>query len=135
MRPAMLARVLVGGALTASLLHSDALSQAQAKGGRGQSATAAKPTPAFTPVVKVVSGDDKASKESAILSALGKARDEIAKELKFPVAQVPEVDYLRDNCLTDLEDQADGNWQEDHFKGKRILVREEHFEKAEAAQD
>ena len=80
MRPAMLARVLVFGALMASLLHSETLAEAQAEGRTKPRQAASKPAVAFTPVAKTVSGTG-ASKDGAIQSALAKAREEIAKAL------------------------------------------------------
>ena len=134
MRPAMLARVLVFGALTASLLHSQTLAQAQAGGGRGKNPSASKPTASFTPIAKTVTGTG-ASKDGAIQSALVKAREEFAEALKRPQDQIPDVEYLRQHCLTDLEDKEDGKWEEDAIDNKRVLLSKQTFERAEVAKD
>jgi hypothetical protein len=126
----MLARVLVFGALMASLLHSETLAQAQAEGKSKARQAASKPSVPFTPVAKTVTGTG-ASKEGAIQAALAKAREEFAEALRRPLDQIPDVQYLRQHCLTGLEDKEEEKWEEDTIDNKRVLVRKDTFEGVE----
>jgi hypothetical protein len=120
MRPALLARVLLLAALAVGLTRAGMLSQAQAKGGGNRKS----PAP-FTPIVKVVTGEPAASRDGAIQSALAKAREEMAKELKTPLECVPAK--IVAECVTDLEDKPEKAWRESNYEGKRILVKEDEF--------
>lgn len=126
MRPAMLARVLVFGALMASLIHSETLAQAQAEGKTKSRQAASKPAIPFTPVSATVAGTG-ASMEGAIQSALEKAREELAKGLKRQTDQIPDVQYLRQYCLIDLEDNEEEHWEAETIDNKRVLVRKDTF--------
>ena len=120
MRPALLARVLLLAALAVGLTRAGMLSQAQAKGGGNRKS----PTP-FTPKVKVVTGEPAASQDGAIQSALTKAREEMAKELKTLLDCIPAK--IVAESVTDLEDDPQKGWHESRYEGKRILVKDFEF--------
>jgi hypothetical protein len=131
----MLARVLVFGALMTSLIHSETLAQAQADGRTKPPKEGTKGVVSLAPVAKTVAGDPSASKEGAVQSALVKAREEIAKALKRPLDQVPDVEYLRQHCLTGLEDAEDEKWKADAVDNKRVLLFHDTFPEAEVVRD
>jgi hypothetical protein len=131
----MLARLLVFGALMTSLIHSETLAQAQADGRTKPPRESRKGVVSLAPVAKTVTGEFTATKEGAIQSALRKAREEVAKTLKRPVDQIPDVEYLRQHCLTGLEDEEDEKWKEEAIDNKRVLVLHDNFPGAEVVKD
>jgi hypothetical protein len=98
MRPALLARVLLIGAIAFALFRTQPVPAAPVQGEVKQTGTGKS---------WIVTGEWASDRKEAENAALNEAHAQVVaylKEQKPPLAWTPDVDYVREHCLKDLQE-------------------------------